>query len=93
VPNVDDAYRLVTDRKLARSATGDPVRMRHGEITRVLLELGARDELSARIMIVEAAHHAGGHTAVSQRKPARAGDPPRRGEFEVWIPAAALRDR
>ena len=90
VPNVDDAYRLVTDRKYAGTSNGDAVRMQHGEITRALLDLGATDELSARILIVEAAHHAGGRTAVTQRQ---AGRRKIRGEFEVWMPAGALRDR
>jgi hypothetical protein len=96
MPTIDDALELVTDptyRVRIGPTTHDPVEMRAGAIVARLVQLGAEDEVAARILVTKAAQRVGGQTGLSHRqrglRSGRGPDLP--AEFWLRVPAAALR--
>ena len=94
--SVEDAIELVTSRKYAAQlgrSTDDPVEMRAGAIVSALVALGADDEITARILAMEAVERLGGASAIDQQQGGnRAGGPVVRSRLRLWIPRHQLHD-
>jgi len=67
--------------------------MRAGAIVNALVALGADDEITARILVMEAAERLGGASAFTQHQGGnRAGGPVVRSRLRIWIPRDELHD-